>query len=136
MLVKNLAPDPGGKALLLGLLGDLGSGKTTFVKCVGRALGISETITSPTFIIEKIYKIDHSHFDHVIHIDAYRLEEPAELVHLGWQEIIDNPKNIILLEWPEKVLSILPESTSTINFKFINENEREIAIPDNLITNA
>src|SRR6185295_9613936 len=83
------------KATIVGLYGDLGSGKTCFMQGVGATLGISENIVSPTFVIEKIYKLEHDSFSHLIHIDAYRLEKAEELLHLGWQEIIDNPANLI-----------------------------------------
>lgn len=117
------------KAVVIGLSGDLGSGKTTFTQEVARTLGITETITSPTFVIEKIYKLpEENTFEHLIHIDAYRLEKESELEHLGWQEILENPKNLILIEWPEKVAGIIPKDAIRINFKFIDEQTREIQI--------
>jgi len=118
----------GTEAMIVGLSGDLGSGKTTFTQAVARLMGIKDAVTSPTFVIEKIYKISHSHFDHLIHIDAYRLESGKELVTLGWKEIAENPKNLILVEWPEKVVDILPENIKKIEFKFIDENTREISV--------
>jgi tRNA threonylcarbamoyladenosine biosynthesis protein TsaE len=115
-------------AVVVGLSGDLGSGKTTFTQAVAKALGVQEQVTSPTFVIEKIYKLHNSLFDHVIHIDAYRLEKSSELTSLGWKEVIENPKNLVLVEWPEKVQDILPTDTRIITFKFIDEQKREISI--------
>lgn len=123
--VKNLVPNKD-KALIATLYGDLGSGKTTFVKFVAKAFGLEKTVTSPTFVIEKIYKIENKNFDHLIHIDAYRLESADELKALGWEEISKNPKNIIFIEWPENMKDILPEDKQEIHFKFIDENTREI----------
>lgn len=115
------------KALVVGLQGNLGSGKTTFTQEISRTLGVTETVTSPTFVIEKIYKLpEGALFDHLIHIDAYRLEKESELRHLGWKEIVENPRNLILIEWPERVVGLVPKNATHISFKFIDENTREI----------
>jgi len=63
----------------------------------------------------------------LIHIDAYRLEKDEELLHLGWQEIISEPENFILIEWPENVAGIIPENAKRISLKFVDENTREIS---------
>ena len=114
------------KALIVGLYGDLGSGKTTFVKGIAKVFGLEKTITSPTFVIEKIYKLKNHVFDNLIHIDAYRLKSGDELLSLGWEEISKNPKNIIFIEWPENVNDILPSDTKNIKFRFVDKNIREI----------
>src|SRR3989344_5756853 len=106
-LANKLVP-LGSKATVIGLYGNLGSGKTTFVQGLARALGISEIVTSPTFVIEKIYKLPtDSQFDHLIHIDCYRLEKESELEVLGFNNILNNPRNLIVIEWPEKVKEIM-----------------------------
>lgn len=115
-------------ATVVGLYGNLGAGKTAFTQCVAKALGVGEKVLSPTFIIEKIYELTDQKFTHLIHIDAYRMDSSDELTHLGWQEIISNPKNLILIEWPERVADIMPEHVK-INFKTLeNENYRDIDI--------
>ena len=116
------------KAVIVGLYGDLGSGKTTFTQCIARILGIKDDITSPTFVIEKRYKIDNDSFKQLIHIDAYRLESSKEARAIGWNEIIADPHNIIFVEWPKRISDVLPENHIKINFKFVSENEREIEI--------
>lgn len=126
--VEKLSPD-NERATIIGLQGDLGSGKTTFVQAMAEALGITGVVTSPTFVIEKIYKTTHSKFQHLIHIDAYRLESGAELEVLGWRDIVSDPHNLIAVEWPERIGDILPSHTPTINFTFINETTREIVFP-------
>ena len=130
------------KALVIGLYGDLGSGKTTFVQDIAKIFGVKEFVTSPTFVIEKMYpirargaspssngagNINHS-FKKIVHIDAYRIDSGKELLSLGWEEIILDPQNLILIEWPEKVKSILPENYAKIFFKFMSDKEREIEI--------
>ena len=113
-------------ALVVGLYGDLGSGKTTFTQAAAKYFGITEDITSPTFVIEKIYPISHAKFSNLVHIDAYRLDSAKELAALDWHRTISNSQNIIFIEWPEKVLEILPANHAKIYFKFITEGEREI----------
>jgi tRNA threonylcarbamoyladenosine biosynthesis protein TsaE len=123
--LAELSSTPQG-ATIVGLHGDLGAGKTAFTQAVAQILGVQDVVTSPTFIIEKLYKLDDKHFDQLIHIDAYRLESGKELADLGWREIAENPKNLILIEWPEKVAEILPADMKKIQFTFIDEHTREI----------
>lgn len=116
-------------ATILALSGDLGSGKTAFVKVLAKQLGITEIVSSPTFVIEKIYAVTAlCPFEKIIHIDAYRLEHADELLKLGWQDIISSPKNLICIEWPEKVSGIIPHDALRIQFTFIDENTREMRL--------
>lgn len=115
-------------AVVIAMYGNLGSGKTTFVKAVAYEFGIKNTVTSPTFVIEKIYKLENQNFDNLIHIDAYRLKSGEELKALGWDNIVKNPKNIIFIEWPENVKDIIPNNAKKIKFEFIDEKTREINI--------
>lgn len=119
------------QATVLALLGDLGSGKTAFVKMLAKALGVEENVSSPTFIIEKFYTLPTNSlsgaFTQLIHIDAYRLEKPEELERLGWAGILANRRNLICIEWPEKVARLIPLSAQTLSFTLIDETTREIA---------
>jgi len=114
-------------AMLVGLYGELGSGKTTFMKYLAKAFGIEETIQSPTFVIEKIYELENKNFKHLIHIDAYRLEREQEMLNLGWNEIIADPQNLICIEWPEKIEGIMPLHI-VIKFEHVSETKRKISI--------
>ena len=123
----------GDKALVIGLFGDLGSGKTTFTQALGKILGVQEVMTSPTFVIMKRYPISYKvhkviKFSSLIHIDAYRLESGKEILNLNFQEDMNNPANLILIEWPERIIDALPIDLIKINFKFISEFEREIEL--------
>lgn len=123
--LQNLEPVPG-QATVVELVGDLGSGKTTFTQALAQELGITDTVISPTFVIQKRYNIpNHPHFKTLIHIDAYRLENQDEILKINWKEDLENPKNLILVEWSEKIQNHLPESKQ-ITFTFIDENTREI----------
>jgi tRNA threonylcarbamoyladenosine biosynthesis protein TsaE len=108
-------------ALTIGLEGELGSGKTTFIKAFAKGLGIKKRLTSPTFVLMKNYR-------NFYHIDCYRIKSYKDILGLDFQEIISNPKNIILIEWAEKVKKILPKDVIWIKFKIISEKEREIKI--------
>ncbi len=118
------------KALIITLSGDLGAGKTTFAQGFLRAAGIKSKITSPTFTIVKSYKVkSYKDYKKIYHIDCYRIHKPKELIDLGLKEILRNPKNIVLIEWPEKIQRALPKNIIKIKFKYgKKENERIILI--------
>jgi len=111
-----------GETTLINLSGDLGVGKTAFVKSCARVLGIQNNITSPTFVIQKEYDLNTDGYTKMIHIDAYRLENKEDLFVLGWQEILDAPGNIIFLEWPEQVTD-LPQARHTLTLTFHLERD-------------
>jgi len=97
-------------ALVFALMGELGSGKTTFVQGFLRGLGIKKKITSPTFVIAKNYK-------QAYHIDCYRIKKADELLKLGLREVLENPQNIVLIEWAEKIKKILPKNFVWLKFE-------------------
>ena len=105
------------------LVGKLGSGKTQFVKGVALGLGIKENITSPSFVIVKIYngKVN------LIHIDFYRLEDKSELETIGFDDFF-SPNNIIVIEWADRFKDIYPDYATWINIKYIDETTREFHI--------
>lgn len=112
------------KATVVGLQGELGSGKTFFVKALAKMMGVEECVVSPTFVIMKIYDIDPAKagqvgfgFKKFIHIDAYRLDSEKELLDLGWEDLIREPENLVLVEWPERVERIMPPDSKRIHFK-------------------
>ncbi|MEN9614262.1 MAG: hypothetical protein RLZZ347_569 [Candidatus Parcubacteria bacterium] len=117
---------PHTQALVVGLYGNLGTGKTTFTQAVAQALGVIEIVASPTYVIEKIYKLNNQPFEHFIHFDAYRLEKSAELLALGWSEIIANPKNLVVIEWPEIVADIMPQDHTKVQFNHGEKDTRVI----------
>ena len=124
---KILKNGPAKNAFVLGLEGDLGSGKTTFLQGFALGLGVEEKILSPTFVIMKRFEILNLGFNNFFHIDCYRLKNPKELLDLGFKQILKNPQNIVAVEWAEKVKKILPESAIFIKFKFVSKNKREIS---------
>lgn len=109
---------------ILALSGDLGSGKTTFVQGFAEGLGIKQQIISPTFILLRKYG------NNFFHLDLYRLEENVEqeVKNLGIEDIWQDPNNIVVIEWAEKIKDMVPENSKWIKFENMGDNMRKIAI--------
>ncbi len=122
-LAQQFADTIRGKQLCILLKGDLGAGKTTFTKALGKALGVTKVINSPTFTILKSYVME----DHrpLYHIDAYRLEGMNQ--DLGFEEIFDEDA-ICVVEWPDNIESCLPENTLSITIHRMDETTRQFLI--------
>jgi tRNA threonylcarbamoyladenosine biosynthesis protein TsaE len=116
------------RAFVLGLIGDLGGGKTTFLQGFAKGLKIKEKILSPTFIILKKFKVKSSKFKVFYHIDCYRIKRAKEILNLGFKEIISNPKNIVAIEWAEKIKKILPKGALILKFDFLDQKKRKISL--------
>ena len=112
------------KRLLVFLEGELGAGKTVFAKGVGKAIGITDTIESPTFVFVREYygKIPLYHFD------LYRIDNVSQLDELGFFEYIDR-SGITIVEWAEKVEDIVKPDI-IVNIEKVGENERKITIDE------
>jgi len=106
-------------AFVIGLRGDLGGGKTTFLQGCAKGLGIKENILSPTYVILKRY-------GNFYHIDCYRIKNAKDILALGFEEIITKTDNIVAIEWVEKIKDILPKNTLWIDFEFKEENKRVV----------
>jgi len=96
---------------IIALRGDLGAGKTTFVQGLLRGLGIPDVAQSPTFTYLQVY-------NHVYHFDLYRLKEEHEFVLLGFEEFLD-AGGIVVIEWPEKIPSLIPPKTYRIQLEYL-----------------
>lgn len=114
------------RAIVFGLIGHLGGGKTTFLQGFAKGLGVKEKILSPTFVILKRFKVQDGRFKNFYHIDCYRIQKPKEILDLGFKEIISNPKNIVAIEWADRIRKILPKGAIILKFKFIDKKRREI----------
>ena len=112
---------PNGSVVLL--MGELGAGKTTLVRGVAEALGITEKITSPTFNIMKLYLKGKKV---LVHIDAYRLEDNN--ADIGLEEFIGTERGLTFIEWPSYIKDMIPDNHVSINIHNIGENKREITI--------
>lgn len=115
---------------VIGLIGELGAGKTVFVKGLADGLGIKKNITSPTFVLMKIYpvtnfKVQISNF---VHIDAYRIKNEKDVLSIGAEEYFNQPGTVTVIEWADKIKKILPLNTAIITLKNKGGNTRQIII--------
>jgi len=115
----------GGEVLCL--IGDLGAGKTAFTKGIAAGLGITNTITSPTFVLMKVYKVKSKPLA-LAHIDAYRLRAGDELLHIGAGDYLSDKDCITVIEWADRVRDIWPKDAIKIGFKILKGDKREIKI--------
>lgn len=125
--IQGLVPRRDG-ATVVGLYGNLGSGKTTFTQAAAKALGVVGSVSSPTFLILKSYKLAASSYKLLHHIDAYRLKIGDELRTLRFDELLCDPANLIFVEWADKVADVLPRNHIKLSFEFIDENTRRMTI--------
>lgn len=116
-----------GKTNVVALIGELGAGKTTFVQGFAKALGVTDKIISPTFIVQRQHPIPDTG-NVLYHIDLYRLDGQLSLEQLGLTELFADPKAIILIEWAQKIDSFLPDKKTVITFEKISENKRLIKV--------
>lgn len=136
---------------VLALYGDLGSGKTTFMQGLARGLGITKNIISPTFIIMRSYEItrhsgkqkahpeseknrswtsqdDDFSARNLYHVDLYRINGEKDVESLGLLELMNQPDNIVAIEWPDKIENLLPQNRINIYFEYLEDDKREIKI--------
>lgn len=123
-LLMNKKPEK--NARIIALEGHLGSGKTTFIQGLAEGLGVRENVLSPTFLILKQFFLKSGKYKNLYHIDAYRLKNPEEIVELGFKDLINDPENIIVIEWADKIRKILPKNAIWIKFENLEGNKRKI----------
>jgi len=113
---------------VIALSGDLGAGKTAFTQELGKCLGVTEKIISPTFTIMKSYPLERQRFANLIHIDAYRLEDENEAKPLCLNEVFGKGNNIICVEWPERIRSFLPSHTYWFEIEINSDQSRTVTV--------
>jgi len=119
---------------IFALMGDLGSGKTTFAQGLIRGLGIKKRIISPTFILVRHYEVlstlKFGRIKNIYHIDLYRLEGSIgeQLSELGFSDIISDDSNVVLVEWADKATNVFPSNTVWIEFKNVGKDKRKIIV--------
>ncbi|MCX6799922.1 MAG: tRNA (adenosine(37)-N6)-threonylcarbamoyltransferase complex ATPase subunit type 1 TsaE [Candidatus Falkowbacteria bacterium] len=117
----------GEKNIIIGLIGDLGSGKTTFAQGFANGLGIKK-ISSPTFVLMKVYPINtknKSEFKRFAHIDAYRLAGKSDILEsIGATEYLKDNHTITLIEWADIIKKKLPKNTLFIKLKYYDNHQK------------
>jgi len=104
--------------------GDIGAGKTTFIKAICHTLGVAGVVSSPTFSIVNEYQ---SPDGPIFHCDFYRLKNETEAMDLGYEDYLYSG-NYCFIEWPEKISNLLPEHSVNVNLKITGKNERLLTI--------
>lgn len=108
----------------IALHGDLGTGKTTFVRAFIKALGCNDSVRSPTYTLLETYSVNAYH---IVHMDLYRLSDPSELEFIGIYDYLGE-NALCLIEWPEKAGKALPIPDVSLHFFTRESNQREITI--------
>ncbi len=112
-------------AAIVSLEGNLGSGKTEFVKGMGQALKIKKKILSPTFLLLKSYPFKGSRFLNFYHLDCYRVLA-KNMMSLGLEDIFKDKQSIVVIEWGDLLKNVLKSNIIRIKFKVLNKKERLI----------
>ncbi|MCL5004256.1 MAG: tRNA (adenosine(37)-N6)-threonylcarbamoyltransferase complex ATPase subunit type 1 TsaE [Patescibacteria group bacterium] len=119
------------RAFAIALNGELGAGKTTFIKGLAKGLGIKEVITSPTYVFVRSYSFkpiirQSFHKDALYHLDLYRLEnqDKKTLQSFGFDEILSDPKGIVVVEWAERLESSTYRSAINLDFNYLGKNRQ------------
>jgi tRNA threonylcarbamoyladenosine biosynthesis protein TsaE len=101
-----------GNASVIAFHGDLGAGKTTFISALCKAKGVKEVTSSPTFslINDYVFKNKKGKEQHIYHLDLYRIRDEEEAIQAGIEDCLYSG-NLCLVEWPEKIAGLLPETT-------------------------
>lgn len=113
---------------VIALSGELGAGKTVLVKGIAAGLGIQRTITSPTFLLLRVYRVrGHKKIRHFVHVDAYRVKHPAELLDAGLGDYLGQPDTVAVIEWADRVRTVLPKRRVDIQLQLgVTKNRRQI----------
>ncbi|MFH1582789.1 MAG: tRNA (adenosine(37)-N6)-threonylcarbamoyltransferase complex ATPase subunit type 1 TsaE [Candidatus Falkowbacteria bacterium] len=112
--------------LTLGLVGNLGAGKTIFTKGLALGLDIKKNIASPTFVLMRIYPIKTKAIKQLVHIDAYRIKSAHDLTAIGADEYFNRSDTITVIEWADKIKKILPKKTKFVKIIHLKKNTRKI----------
>ena len=112
-------------AHVIELIGDVGAGKTTFVRGLAEGLGIKEPVTSPSFTISKSYAIPGGKT--LVHYDFYRLPDPG-LMAEDLEENLNDENSIVIVEWADSVSNLLPENHIKLEIKYNDDGTREVIL--------
>lgn len=130
-LLRRIQTDRSDHASVIALSGELGAGKTMLVKTLAQVLVLQDEVRSPTFVIEQVYDLPaDAPYERLVHIDAYRLESGGELTALGFNELVADPGNLVVVEWAENVREVMPADALWLRIEVVGEEERDIKFVD------
>ncbi|MBS2097776.1 tRNA (adenosine(37)-N6)-threonylcarbamoyltransferase complex ATPase subunit type 1 TsaE [Carboxylicivirga linearis] len=110
---------------VIAFYGEMGVGKTTFIKAICKALQINDTVNSPSFaIVNEYHNIDN---DIVYHFDFYRLKEEEEAYDMGYEDYLYSG-NYCMIEWPEKIASLLPDGRLDLHITEESDGRRKLTV--------
>jgi tRNA threonylcarbamoyladenosine biosynthesis protein TsaE len=118
--LMDLLPD----GALVALYGDLGAGKTCFVRGMAEAIGAARLVTSPTFTIVHEYPGSRP----LYHLDLYRITDPRQVLDLGYEELFTPKRGVCVVEWADRAESLLPESRAEIRLAHASGDRRRIEV--------
>jgi tRNA threonylcarbamoyladenosine biosynthesis protein TsaE len=118
--LMQLIPD----GALVALYGDLGAGKTCFVRGMAQAVGARDLVTSPTFTIVHEYPGARP----ILHLDLYRITDARQVLDLGYEELFTPTRGVCVVEWPDRASGYLPPSRVDVHLSVAHETARRIAI--------
>ncbi|GAB6011811.1 tRNA (adenosine(37)-N6)-threonylcarbamoyltransferase complex ATPase subunit type 1 TsaE [Viscerimonas tarda] len=110
--------------------GEMGAGKTTFIKAICEKLGVEDAITSPTFAIVNEYRSNSGEL--IYHFDFYRINKIEEVFDFGYEDYFYSG-SLCFIEWPEKIESLLPHDAVNVWIKELEDGSREVTSPSNLL---
>ena len=96
------------RAVVLGLSGPLGAGKTSLVQCVAKVLGVADVVASSSFVLRSDYVTTDTVFKNLIHLDAYRFESADEVVTVGWDVVLMQANTLVIVEWVGVIVNYAP----------------------------
>ena len=107
------------------LIGDVGAGKTTFVRGLAEGLGVEDQVTSPSFTISKTYALMNG--DRLVHYDFYRLQDSG-IMSEDLAESLMNHNNVVVIEWGESIAGLLPEDRIKVSINYNDDNSRTVVV--------
>lgn len=129
--MQNLGKDLAGRlnsSDVVFLIGELGSGKTTFAKGLASGLGVDTRVISPTFVVVRIYKTQHQTIQRLYHLDLYRLAGEDEVKGVDIIDFLNDKNGIVVIEWPEVSQNLISQKVWKVTIKILDNNTREVVI--------
>jgi tRNA threonylcarbamoyladenosine biosynthesis protein TsaE len=110
---------------VVALVGELGSGKTTLVKGIARGLFVREAVVSPSFVLARTYQGGRLLLHH---LDAYRINSPAELDEVGLKELLPPGEGVTVVEWADKIAELIPPGSLWIRLEYLGPERRKLTL--------